>query len=766
MRPRFNSHSFCLLTLLKGHNIYELYLLSCLQHSKCCILAAQGCAKAPYHVHGLNARTCNIINILEYIEMKKTLFLSAILATALCSSAFAADHTYEGSENTNMQLNGYSAEDTITFKMGTTGTNNWFGNEQSTAAKILIEDDATTESVVEGLNITNGNQSYVTFSGAVSGSGAIQKTGAGTNLCLNFTGDVTEYSGNITLNAGNSFYLCFGSEATTKNRTFQGYGTAGTAPITSAEKGGSGTGNITFVGNGNSTLVYNYVASESPVYITNAIQRSNGGQVKVEFRGGASYVLTKDVVGFNSFTLADGSSFKYMGSSQITLTSAPASASTLEGVITNGNANLKFTGQYGANSGTLKNLRIEGLDASSGDASITLNGATGYFAQNSTQRNVTLAGNGMTQSDGYNGSSLTFQKLDGSGNYQKTYSGTMNYVLDDATAWTGSFISTAGTANVTFNGNSNADVIAKSAMNLTLKGTNYSDMHIKAFNGNTATVTVENSTSDVTIEQMIQDPSGRTSNGIMNVIINTDGHKVIVEEWATVNNVTLKGNSSVQFNNHNVNKLTVEAGNSSVFSGAGIGSDGSHKLGTLVVNSGAHLTFGTADTTVPTITLGGDSSITVGDGENHNFNLTVTTLTVGGDADMNANLVVNGGTLTFAKGAVLTMGCDVTISGSTVYVTIDGTFDAFMADLRAGNTSLVVIDGLESADEAKALTLNGLYITDSTGGTFTNNELGLKVVENTFTSNGAYAIVVAPEPATATLSLLALAALAARRKRH
>lgn len=156
-----------------------------------------------------------------------------------------------------------------------------------------------------------------------------------------------------------------------------------------------------------------------------------------------------------------------------------------------------------------------------------------------------------------------------------------------------------------------------------------------------------------------------------------------------------------------------------------------------------------ADSTITSLTLSGGSISVKPD---HTGTLNVTSLFVTADgSEINANLVVNGGTIGFADHTVLTMGCSVTVGTedtTTVLLTQEmvdtvaatGRYDLFVSveqALLGPNIVFARADGaeLEQAD-VYSLKYDGskIYIT--------------------------------PEPATATLSLLALAALAARRKRR
>lgn len=143
--------------------------------------------------------------------------------------------------------------------------------------------------------------------------------------------------------------------------------------------------------------------------------------------------------------------------------------------------------------------------------------------------------------------------------------------------------------------------------------------------------------------------------------------------------------------------------------------------------------------------LSSDSSHSAAD----EVSLTTTNLTVGGNATLNADLVVNGGTMTFANNAILTMGSKVSIGDDvTVVLTqemVDSIYRGEWVEIIAS------VDGVA--------TLGNTSFTGATGVTLDQP----KAYALTQIDDKVY---ITPEPATATLSLLALAALASRRKRH
>lgn len=132
--------------------------------------------------------------------------------------------------------------------------------------------------------------------------------------------------------------------------------------------------------------------------------------------------------------------------------------------------------------------------------------------------------------------------------------------------------------------------------------------------------------------------------------------------------------------------------------------------------------------------------------------ITLTTGDIIVKSDSNVkNITLNGGSITFENGSVLTVTNGVELNGATVVVNVDSIenivsgaqitlFDDATGTLEFNDTLVTFVDA--NGEETQA-TVNGA----ATGGSITVN-------------------TVVPEPTTATLSLLALAALAGRRRRR
>lgn len=180
--------------------------------------------------------------------------------------------------------------------------------------------------------------------------------------------------------------------------------------------------------------------------------------------------------------------------------------------------------------------------------------------------------------------------------------------------------------------------------------------------------------------------------------------------------------------------------------------------GTLNMNGSSSLHVG-RELTVSEATATAISSLEMDNGAvltlgNHNIDLTTFGLTVNGDATLTANLVIAGGTISFANGAVLTMGCSVEIGHKDI-VTVELT-DEMLKTLDSGGN----VDLFASVERA----LLGQNVTFTRAGADPSALAGTySLVYDAGTKNISVAAV--PEPATGTLSLLALAGLCARRRR-
>ena len=230
----------------------------------------------------------------------------------------------------------------------------------------------------------------------------------------------------------------------------------------------------------------------------------------------------------------------------------------------------------------------------------------------------------------------------------------------------------------------------------------------------------------------------------------------------TVRNYNISGGSVTVGNDKTVTVNSTLSGTTALVLGSGASVSFAQDTSVASVSGAAatvtldHNLAVAGNVTIGSLTLSGGADITAETiiGE-HNGTITLSGLTVtDNDSKMNGNLVMAGGKLIFANNTTLTMGCSVTI-GADDLVTVELTEE--MVDIIAGGGRVDLFTDVEGAQ-----LVNGkIVFTGVDGATLDKaNVYSLQYDETTKT------IYAAPEPATATLSLLALAALCARRRRH
>lgn len=245
-----------------------------------------------------------------------------------------------------------------------------------------------------------------------------------------------------------------------------------------------------------------------------------------------------------------------------------------------------------------------------------------------------------------------------------------------------------------------------------------------------------NATDRVYVKTFTNDGTA-TVTGTLNANNISNSGTLTVDNLAALNNganVTLSGGSLTAKESANIATLTISGVSS-------LSIDPDTAATTLAVNS---------------LTMQNGAELTLGD-EHEDSLVTVNTLTVQAESTLNANLAVTAqGSL--ISDAALTMGCAVelgeglTLGGSQLESLLDGSV-----------SSITLFDSVES------LTLGGVDYSHAmyASEVFSNAELqNTADTKYVFSYNGeTVTLSVVPEPATATLSLLALAALAARRRR-
>lgn len=791
--------------------------------------------------------------------MKKTLFLSAILATALCSSAFAdqlipasGDVVSDGSR-LSYALSG--GEQSYAVNIDFNGKTVWTGPRNDTSG---ATDRATGDA-------------YVTLSGIMSGTGTWQMNeyayGGVADVVYALTNSASTYTGTIKLAHGerNDNYVQLtldntgtayqGAQIVSESKGKEIVNINGSASIggltgTSSDNRLTGTAgsvltintaddvNKSFSGTVGSGNYFTSTFSENAMTeaASSAISLVKQGAGTQRFNGAA----TLNVLTLSEGTLAFGANSSASSLAMTGGTLTIDAAKTLSVVMGDGSA-VSLTGGTISGGGKLfinNNAQKEinttlDLTTLSSGTTLSLKGVRGTLKGAATGEN-TVAGNiELTNTTNWaaaelggsfgtiEGSAYTFTgSISGDGNMalQKngstlalTFSGDLSGWTAKGAEWMGLRANGTTALNVLINGSPtnaaignafNANTRAGASLNLTVdrdaafKGNiNVTSLVINAGK----TVSSEHATFSTTGQMELKNGAALTVKNATAAAVNTfvamgDNSSLVLSNntHMTVNdgysangvwinkgaNITIKDTANVKVGSLTIGavsganailsrldaeqttKIGTHASNyqqnlklenaAVTYTGSGTLYLGSMQGGSLSSTGNIQLA-GTAST-IGSLTLSGQT-ITLGTEAEHDNNLTITTsLAVSGTGSkVNANLVMNSGTMTFVDGAVLTMGCDVTIGdGVKVYITGD------IAAIRGGE-AVTIIDGL-SAEDHISLGSAKVYVNDEYQSDF--------FLMTTPDSNDSMRIVVAPEPATATLSLLALAGLCARRRRH
>ncbi len=733
---------------------------------------------------------------------------SSILATgvlaggvfALAMSGSRALAEYDG---TNAILSGTDNRDifgsgtpvtvpegkTLTFAMEGTGSTNWFNNGASYNADIIIDGGAGGTT---GMCINNGGDGTVTFAGAVTGGGLISKTGPGTGMTLRFTGNVSEFTGNINLGASAAFTLKFES---TNN--------------SSETKGVSGTGDITFK-TANNTLEYNY-STGNTVYVTNAITK-NGGTSKVKLSGTDAVVFTKSVVidsltsSASSITFANGSSSSLGGlnaSAQSVLTVNQGGSLTLGGSVTVraaivNNGALTFAENVQLD---LSGLRAVGNtytvitgNAAEGFAALTASNVTGI---NLTVYDVSFNADGTitrTAKDSactYSGGTLSWDTTSPSFDGNKTFSNngvaifTGNSTVSLAENITAASVVIEEDAGVSLSGAGNSLtatqldlkgtlVLNDNALNAASRVTGNGNLHIggevlisdrATLSGFTNTITVLNG------GVLKADGNASGSAGIFGSIYGTTGAPVLVVENGGM--VDINGKADVYYK-----VILKEGATYANTSSTGI-RDNSRQLPVLVLEGDATITANaelgmrasSGATGVPVLTLNGHTLTKNGSGTFFLHNTTAdagtisveagtlsirsggtytnTNINVGAGASLDIAGATLNGTVTVGNGATFQAngansnyaGTDVTLEegGSLVYRT--GGHNTFKSFNTTGAATFDAAAGNYNMTVTEASVIGGRLTKTNAGGLIWSNSVeltgGIDIQQGTVTFNGA-----------------------------
>ncbi len=259
--------------------------------------------------------------------------------------------------------------------------------------------------------------------------------------------------------------------------------------------------------------------------------------------------------------------------------------------------------------------------------------------------------------------------------------------------------------------------------------------------------------------------------------VNLNGHDLNVE---VSDNKSLTVTGALSGNGN----LTASGEGTKTFSGSTAGFSGS-----IDVQAGIMDIMNAASVNVQDVTIGDNGTLgvysngTVAEANEGTVTIRDTkTLTAGKDAKLNANLVMESGSTLDVRGtggSGLLMGSEVTLSKGMTLSDYSGDWASW--EVGTTYTLFTGVDGLDIGNGVTTGTMDYTQLVDAKeyfdniqesnryflcyGGAPSQDAVGVFTSANDGSNVGMVYIMAMPEPTTSTLSLLALAALAARRRR-
>ncbi len=305
-----------------------------------------------------------------------------------------------------------------------------------------------------------------------------------------------------------------------------------------------------------------------------------------------------------------------------------------------------------------------------------------------------------------------------------------------------------GERNINFNQSGGGDIVIGGGHTEELVGELPEGYQLSGFDSSKTTYNIEQSDKGGSV--VLESNASIKANRVQQT---TSAAELMVKSGAELSVTDMKTQGTVD------NAGTVKVGSlevsDGVFNNTGTVeslADSDAMLQTIIVSGqGEYQNFGTTELGIlvengGSVTLGADSS--VGAIEMNNGNITVA-----GDSTT-GSLTLNGGTITFENNAAITLQQGATVSLSGVDIVI-----AVSSDTLAGLAEGFSYQLFDGDSDTSALDNSQITFTDGT-------ERVTAVVSGAQEGGKVTVSQVIPEPTTATLSLLALAALAARRRRR
>lgn len=684
----------------------------------------------------------------------------------------------DGSSGTPVVFEGaWTGSGNFSFTKATvTQTFRFLGNMTDYAGNISLSGG-------QSLEFGNGDVSVNLGIAATSDTGKGTITGTGTTTAqvkINYLTDSTSSStmtGNLALTQNGAQVL-----TVLGHNTYTGATNINNGSIKLEGDGTLGTGTVTMSAANSASLILDDMTLSSLNKTTNAtISGQQEGSISATgIRGteghvitianaaieitGSSYVLEYVNTSSSKFIFSSGANTEFetntaLGSIEVDNGTATTFAgdATISGSVTNSgvmtvNGTLSLTGGRG-NAWDLGSVTGEGTivaNSTNGDRVYTLSGDlkdwTGKLEQSTGSGNMTLniTGTEELKADIVNKATTNKDcKLDVNllhdmtvtGDMSYTSNGPLNVAVGDASHQVEAALESTITTNSLTVAKDSTATISEGTVQITAAANGAANITLTKADGDAA---ASLSGTKVTATSLSAATNGTTAT-VANTAVSVGNNATvsITNVALTDSDITVASGATA-----NLSHATVAATTGVTLNGVTVGEDVSAYVG-----EGASLSFINQSNAVNLASLVISDGASVTFNTDHSGKLTSSAMTINGEAAINANLVLaDNGTMTFTNGTV-TLGCSVEFGQNTTIAL--GT--AYHEQLQ-NNGMALIFTGVDSYEGLDNVSVTGDFAT------------GHLIAEKQ--TDGSYNIYATPEPATATLSLLALAALAARRRRR
>lgn len=701
------------------------------------------------------------------------------------ANAVTADIHLTGS---GLTLNAGSSSGVATFEGAWTGSGNFsFTHTATQTFRFLgnMTDYAGNISLAGGqvLEFGNGDVSVNLGIAATSDTGKGTITGTGTTTAqvkINYLTDSTSSStmtGNLALTQNGAQVL-----TVLGHNTYTGATNINNGSIKLEGDGTLGTGTVTMSAANSASLILDDMTLSSLNKTTNAtisgqqegsisatgIRGTEGHEITIANAAievtGSRYVLEYVNTSSSKFIFSSGGNTEFetntaLGSIEVDngTTTTFAGDATISGSVNNSgviavNGTLTLTG----NASTAKDLgSVAGAGAivansTNGNRVYTMSGDlkdwTGKFEQSTGSGNMTLNITGTDELKAAIVNKATTSekcKLDVNllhdmtvtGDMSYTSNGPLNVAVGDASHQVEAALESTITTNSLTVAKDSTATISEGSVKVTAAANGAANITLTKADGDAA---ASLSGTKVTTTSLSAATNGTTAT-VANTAVSVGNNATVAISDVTLtdSNITVADGATA-----NLSHATVAATTGVTLNGVTVGEDVSAYVG-----EGASLSFINQSNAVNLASLVISEGASVTFNTDHSGKLTSSALTINGEAAINANLVLaDNGTMTFTNGTV-TLGCSVEFGQNTTIAL--GT--AYHEQLQ-NNGMALIFTGVDSYEGLDNVSVTGDFAT------------GHLIAEKQ--TDGSYNIYATPEPATATLSLLALAALAARRRRR